>query len=379
MQALFTTAARIITGAGSLSSVGEEAKSLGKRALVLTGRRAMKEAGIEKRLLDILSALGVESHLFDRVPPEPDLTVVDEARCLIRKHTCDLVIGLGGGSVIDVAKAAGGLANEEAPAAAFHQGKKVEKGGLPIIAIPTTSGTGTEVTRNSVIIDKKRRVKKSIRDDALMPRVAIIDPELTLTLPPEVTAYTGMDALTQAIESFTSIHSTPLTDALAFKAFGLLSQSLLQAVKDGKDLEARTDMSYGSLLAGMALANARLGAVHGLAHPLGVRYDIAHGMVCGILLPFVMHMNLAFAKEKYRALGEAVNQDVIAWVEKTSDEAGLPKDLSNYNLRKEDFPEIMEEALQSGSTAANPKKVTQEDLLKILRDLRGTEAKTSDV
>ena len=371
MTATFSTAERIITGAGSLTSIGEEAKALGKRALLLTGRKAMKEAGKEKRLIEILKRSGVESRLFGRVPPEPDLSVVDEARGLMRKHSCDLAIGLGGGSVIDVAKAAAGLANEDAPTVEFHSGRKIEKKGLPIIAIPTTSGTGAEVTTNSVIIDREKCVKKSIRDDSLMPRVAIVDPELTLTLPPEVTAYTGMDALTQAIESFTSIHSTPLTDALALKAFGLISRSLLRAVRDGKDLEARRDMAYGSLLAGMALANARLGAVHGLAHPLGVRYEIPHGVVCAVLLPYVMRMNLPFAKEKYSVLGETVDQDIMVWVEKILEETGLPQDLSDYNLKEEDFSGIVQEALQSGSTAANPQKVTPEDLQKIQHKVSG--------
>lgn len=369
MSHIFLCVPRIITGPGSLPSLKEEAPRLGRSSLLVTGSSAMKKAGITSRVTDLLQQAGVSVTLFDRVESEPDVTTIDRGRALAKSHTSDLVIGLGGGSALDAAKVIAGLANEDAPTQVFHGGRKPNRPGLPFVAIPTTSGTGAEVTSNGVITDREKLVKKSIRDDSFLAEVVIVDPELTLTLPPALTAYTGMDALTQAIESFTSVHATPVTNGLAFEAAKQILFSLPRAFEDGAEIKAREKMAYGSLLAGIALANARLGAVHGLAHPLGVRYRIAHGLVCAILLPAVMKLNRDAVSAKYARLSELVAEDIIEHVEKLLQRLRLPSNLRHYRIPESDLPRIVEESMPSGSLKANPRKVTEADLYDILKQL----------
>jgi len=369
MSATFLTPPRIITGVGSLGECGAVAAALGRCVLLVTGKSSMRRSGASGRLITDLQAAGLACHLYDAVATEPTLDMVDEGRRLCRERGCDLVIGMGGGSAMDAAKVIAGLAREEAPARDFHQGKKVERTGLPFIAIPTTSGTGAEVTKNGVISDPENRVKKSIRDDSFMAKAAIVDPELTVSAPPHVTACAGMDALTQAIESFTSIHATPLTDALAFKAIGLMAGCLERAVKNGSDIEARSDASYGSLLAGMALANARLGVVHGMAHPLGVRYGIPHGLVCGVLLPAAMRLNREASADKYDRIDALLGGDAVEFVERLAERIGLARSLADYDIPREDFDAIVAESMPSGSLKANPKKITEEDVRSILEQV----------
>ena len=310
MNASFTTAGEIVTGSGCLASVGDKLAALGMRALIVTGRRAMQEAGIT----DSAAALVGEAVLFSEVESDPSAATVDRGRALCRDRACEFVIGLGGGSALDAGKAIAGLANETAPVAEFMNGRKLDHGGIPFVAIPTTAGTGSEATPNAVLSIPEQNVKKSIRDASYLPRIAVVDPELTLSVPPGVTAQTGMDALTQAIESYISIHATPLTEALSLQAIELLARSLTDAHDDGTNLAAREDCLYGSLLAGMALANARLGAVHGLAHPIGVRYGVPHGLVCAVLLPPVLRMNEDFAEEKFERMSDVVGQSIIEFV-----------------------------------------------------------------
>ncbi|NOZ24355.1 MAG: iron-containing alcohol dehydrogenase [Planctomycetes bacterium] len=368
-MATFITAQKLITGAGTLVDCGTESARFGKSCLLVTGRSSLRKAGITDRLMDLLAEHSIAAHVFDGVNAEPTLHMLDEGRKLVHDLNADFVIGAGGGSAMDAGKVIAGLANEEAPSIEFHEGKKVEKLGIPFIAIPTTSGTGSEVTKNGVITNGAAQVKKSIRDDGFMAKVVILDPELTIPVPPDITANTGMDALTQAIESYTSIHATPITEALSIKAISLICRSLPVVCKNGNNIDARTDMAYGSLMAGMALANARLGAVHGLAHPLGVRYGIPHGLVCGVLLPRVMRLNAEAAGEKYAKIARMVKKDAIEFVEELSDKVGLPKNLREFDISREAFDAIIEESMPSGSLKANPKPITEDDLRTILEEI----------
>ena len=362
----FRTAGEIVTGNGSLSSLGERAAALGSKALLVTGRSAMRKAGVTDRALVSLEEAGVAAVAFERVEHDPDVATVDAGREVRRREGCDVVIGLGGGSAIDAAKAIAGLANEEAPTREFHQGRPIAAPAIPLIAIPTTSGTGAEVTKNAVLSDRELKVKKSIRAEAMMPAVAIVDPELTLTCPPRVTAASGMDALVQAIEAFTSIHATAITDALAFDAACRLARWLPVAYEDGSNLEAREHCAMGSLMAGMALANSRLGAVHGIAHPLGARYGLEHGVVCGLLMPHVMKLNRPFVGDKYERLSAAVGEDIVGLVERLVERFGLKKALEGVVIPREDFPAIVAESMPSGSLKANAKKITEGDVEAIL-------------
>ncbi len=368
-SASFTTAREIITGVGCLGCIGDRAAALGKRALLVTGRSAMRKSGATGRVLALLKAAGVEANVFERVEHDPDATTVDAGRAACSQGRCDVVIGLGGGSCLDAAKAIAALVNEREPTADFVLGRPIVQPGLPFIAIPTTSGTGAEVTKNAVISVRALRLKQSIRAECMMPAVAIVDPELTLSCPPQVTAAAGMDALVQGIESFTSLHATPLTDALAFDAACRLLRWLPAAWEDGRNIQAREQCAYASLMAGMALANARLGAVHGIAHPLGARYGLEHGVVCALLMPHVMRLNREHVGDKYARLSAAAGGDIIQVFEGLVERFGLRRALDAVTIPRGDFAAIAAESMPSVSLKANPRKLTEADVIAVLEAL----------
>jgi alcohol dehydrogenase class IV len=362
----FLTPGTIITGRGSLERLGACVGPMGRRALVVTGRRAMRRVGVLDRIIRSLEGSGCGAVVFDEVPPEPTLTCVDAGRRVFFEAGCDVVIGAGGGSVLDVAKAIGGLSRSAEPTGIYLGGRALPAEGAPIAALPTTAGTGAEVTLNSVLVDPDVPVKQSIRGNVLMPRVALVDPELTVSMPPAVTARSGMDALTQAIEGYWSRGATPLTDALALQAIDLIVGHLQQACEHGEDLDAREAMAYGSLLGGMCFANARLGAVHGLAHPLGVRCRIPHGEVCAVLLPHVMRLNRQSAQAKYDRISKIVGCDGAEFAARLLALLGLPTTLAHVGLSRADFDTLVAESMPSGSLKSNPKTVTEDDLIEIL-------------
>lgn len=353
-------------GRGTIEALGKEAAALGSRALLVTGRRALRQAGTTDRLVSLLRGAGVEVELFEEAPPEPDLAAVDAARERARQAGCDLVVEAGGGSAIDVGKVAAALALEEAPAAEFHRGRDITRPGLPHIAVATTAGTGAEVTRNGVISDPESRVKKSIRADAVMPTVSITDPELTLSCPPDVTAGAGMDALAQAIESLFSVHAIATTEALSLCAVRLAVNNLLSAFADGQDLRARAAMSEASYMAGLALGSARLGAVHALAHPVGLCYGLPHGVVCAALMPPVLRSNVQAAPEKYGRLRGLMGGEPVQVLESMLDELDLPHVLGEYPDQAWER-RVIDYAVASGSGKANPAPVDEDYVRRILR------------
>ena len=366
---VFTVPRRVVTGWGALSTLGREAARLGRRALLVTGRRFARQSGLTDRVVALLAEAGVEAVLYDRAGAEPTLEEVDGARRLLAETGCDLVVAIGGGSAIDVGKVAAGLAREEAPAREFQQGRDLQRTGIPMIAVPTTAGTGAEATPNGVITDTERRVKQSIRHPSFMPAVALVDPETTVGADRTVTAHSGLDALAQAVESHVSRGATAVTRALSRQAFVLLARALPGLARDLADRDARESAAMGSLMAGMALANARLGIVHGLAHPLGARFHIPHGRVCGILLPHVVRFNLPAAREGYAELEQAIGRPLAEFAEALLASFGVPADLEEYHIPPEDLREIADEALPSGSTRANPRRVSARDLVDLLAPL----------
>jgi alcohol dehydrogenase class IV len=355
-------------GVGAAKVLGEQARRLGRRALVVTGRSALREAGITERLLGLLDAAGVGAVLFENVPPEPDVASVDAGRRLLREEGCDLVVEAGGGSAMDSGKAVAALAGEEAPTAEFHAGRAIERAGLPHIAVATTSGTGAEVTPNSVLTDPETQLKQSLRGEGLMPAVSITDPELTLSCPPDVTAASGMDALVQAVESFFSVNAQPVTEALSLRAVGLIVRHLPVAFEHGRDLAARDAMAQGSYMAGLALGSARLGAVHGLAHPVGLCYGLAHGVVCAVLMPAVLERNLPAAPQKYDELRAAMGGEPLQVFCGLLDELDLPHALGPYPDAGWER-RIVEYAVGSGSSKANLAKVDEGYVLGVLREV----------
>lgn len=368
----FRTVERLVSGPGCFEQLGELAHPLGRRALVVTGRSAMRKAGVTDRACSLLDAAGVAPRLFEEVTAEPTDAQVDAGRQLRREEKCDLVIGIGGGSAMDAAKAVAALAFAEAPTADYVHGRAADADTLlPCMAVATTSGTGAEVTPNAVLSHPEGKVKASIRGAGIRPKVAILDPDLTLTCPPDVTAASGMDALVQAIESYVSIHATPLTEALSLQAAALLLRNLPTAHKDGRDRAAREACAYGSMMAGMALANARLGVVHGIAHPLGMRYHIPHGTCCGMLLPASIRLNRPAAGPKYDILSGIAGGDLAEVAAEMLEQFRIPRTLAAYSVPRSAFRAIAEESMPSGSLKANPKKITIEDVLEILEQVAG--------
>ncbi|MFH1562044.1 MAG: iron-containing alcohol dehydrogenase [Nitrospirota bacterium] len=383
MKFEFIAPEKIIFGEETVTSVANEAKKFGKRVCLITGKTAMARSGILNNVRNSLENAELEVILFDNVIPEPTTKMVDEARALVKTTQCEIIIGLGGGSTLDVAKSVAGLANEDGGSVEYQgglprEGRKIKKQGLPFIAIPTTAGTGAEATYNAVIINEEKKVKQSIRDHSLMAKVAIVDPILTLTLSPNITAISGMDTLVHLIEGYVSNSANPLTDALAIAGIKLVGSSLKKAVEDGQDKKARTDMSLASLLGGMVLANAGLGAVHGLASSLGPLYNIPHGLVCAILLPYVMEYNLEtdipkFAQIAYSLDTQTTNISMegaafesIVLVEKLIASLNLPFNLISLGVQERDLPIIVQEV--SSSLKYNPKEATFKDLINILKN-----------
>jgi len=367
----FRLPTKLVLGCGSITRLAQEIKPYGKRVLLVTGRRAMKNTGILDRIYNILVKEGMKVSVFSGVEPEPHCETVDKGVEVAKRERSEVIVGLGGGSSIDVAKAIAGIAKEEVKAQAFLFKRKLESPGLAFVAIPTTSGTGAEVTPNAVLLDKKKLIKKSFRSRFLFAKVAVIDPELTLRCPAQVTAYAGTDALAQAIESFVSLGSNPLTDSLSREAMRLIIRSLEKAYRKGKDLRAREDMSYGSLLAGIALFNARMGAVHGLAHPLGARYNLSHGLICGLLLAAVMEFNMDEAREKYgfvaSLLGGKTAYQAPTYIRRLLKNLNFPHGLKDLGVKENEFSLIATGSLSSGSLKANPKKVYKKDAILILK------------
>ncbi len=365
------SAREILFGSGTRHQLGEQASALGTRALIVCGRGAPRRGDTIAELTESLSDKGVEATLFAEVEAEPSLDTVERGREAFRAGDCDVIVAIGGGSAMDVGKAIGALSGSPEPLSHFFAGAEIPWPGHPVIALPTTSGTGGEVTPNSVLTDTDTGRKASIRGHTLLPEVAIVDPELTLSLPPAQTAWSGVDALTQAIEAYTSTGATVVSDLLALEATTRIAGSLKTAYLSGDDLAAREHMALGSLLAGLALASARLGLVHGLAHPLGALYHIPHGQVCGILLPHVMEFNLESCREKYARLAAEMGigaeaEALLEWVKNLNGELALTESLADFGLQEDDFDRIIPDALSSGSTKHNPRPVTEQDLRELL-------------
>jgi alcohol dehydrogenase len=366
----FRTPGKFIFGVGAVASLGEEARRLGRRAVLVVGRKAMQETGIAGRCLEILSKAGVDALLFEGVESEPEVTTVDRCRAVLHVHRAEVVIGLGGGSAIDAAKVAAGLAGEDEPTRAFHTGGlKATRPGLPLIAIPTTSGTGSEMTVNGVLSDHERSTKTSVRGESFMPAVALVDPELTLSSPPFVTAASGIDALVQAIESYLSKFATPLSEAISLRAARELAAALPDVVERGSDLDLRTRAAWGSAMAGMALANAKLGVIHGIAHPLGLRCSVPHGLACGVLLPAGLEFNRAAVGYKWTVLEQLLGDDPVAYARRLLAQCNLPARLTEYGLAESVFETIAEEAVAGSSMRSNPRPVAAQDVVAMLRTI----------
>jgi alcohol dehydrogenase class IV len=379
----FANPTRIVFGPGVVATLPEHVSQLGRRVLLVVGSRTVAREGVVARVGEGLASKGVEHVLFE-TSGEPDVPTVERGAQVAGESGCDLVVGLGGGSALDAAKAVAALAANAEGAAAYMEvvgrGRPLENRPLPVVAVPTTAGTGAEVTRNAVVLDRTHSYKASIRSIHLYPRVAVVDPELTRSLPPEVTASTGLDALTQLLEAFVSVRATPLSDALAREGLRRAARSIHRVHAAPGDLDARADMALASLLSGLALSNAGLGAVHGFASPLGGRYPVPHGVACAALLPHVATANVRAlcardpdgpGLHRYREaatilVGEgALFEELLVWLDTVVRELAIPP-LAAYGVRPEHVPAVVEAALEASSTRGNPIVLTRDELAETL-------------
>jgi alcohol dehydrogenase class IV len=376
----FSTANRIIFGAGRISSLREIIGHYGKRLLIIKG----KEYPDPGTLFAICEDANVDWNYFN-VENEPDNEIINQAVELGREKECDFVIGFGGGSAIDTGKATAALLNNQGSLLDYLEvvgkGKPLKNPSKPYIAIPTTAGTGSEVTRNAVISIPDKKVKVSMRNAYLLPKVAIVDPELTYGVPKTITAVTGMDAFTQVIEPYVSRYSNPLVDMFCKEAIPKGASYLLRVWEDGNDHEARENISWVSLMGGLALANAKLGAVHGFAGPIGGMFHVPHGAVCAALLPSVMLVNVEALSNRGNDFEKLTRfEDIARWVtgvENASIEEGvewiaslcknmeIPR-LSELGIKKTNFPTIIGKSKNSSSMKGNPIQLTEQEMAKIL-------------
>lgn len=369
---------RICFGTGRVADVGEETLRYGDRALVICDTGVV-EAGIVEKVCNSLTKWGIMHTIFDEVVENPRDTGCYEAAEEGMCFKANVIIGVGGGSVMDTAKAVSVFMSNGGDCETWAKAGKFDRSILPIICVPTTSGTGSEVTYEAVITIVKTRTKVSISDGAkLAPKIAIMDPELTLSVPPLVTASTGMDALTHAIESYTCRFSNHVSEGFALYATEKIAGSIVTATTEGLNLKARTDMMIGSMMAGMAFANSCLGAVHAVSETLGGFYDIPHGIANSIFLPFVTRYNIENDIEKHatiaRCLGidtegltphEASNLGVEKLFE-MNQELEIPRFSQIHNVNPDDFAVIAEKCADHSCTGENPRQISRDDYLKLL-------------
>ena len=376
----FATAARIVFGAGAAQKLAALTRGFGRHALVVSG--TSPERG--ELAVRLLRAAGVAATTF-AVGHEPDVAMVRAGVAAARQAGCDFLVGVGGGSALDTAKAISALLTNGGDVLDYLEvvggGQPLANAPVPCVAVPTTAGTGSEVTRNAVLGVPEQRVKVSLRSPLMLPRLAIVDPELTLGLPESVTISTGLDAFTQLVEPYVSCRATPMTDVLCLRGIQIVPHALLKAVENPSDCAAREQMSLASLWGGMALANAGLGAVHGIAGPLGGMFDAPHGAVCAALLPHVMRVNVqALAARapghvsltRYGEIAAVVTGssestaiDAATWVEGLVQHLAVPR-LRTYGVTPAHLSDIAARAEQASSMKGNPVELRRDELVSIL-------------
>lgn len=408
----FFSPQHIAFGWGRIAEVGKLAATLGRRAFLISGSKTLKEQGVLINIQQRLSALGIDVVKIASISREPEVSDVDDAVKRLLEHdptpgdfvadvndvriavhltqdgqpaNGDFVLGIGGGSAMDLAKAVAAMATNRQGESVkdflegVGQGLTIDRDPLPLMVIPTTAGTGSEATKNAVISSFDPPFKKSLRSNRMVPNVLLVDPQLTVTLPPATTAYTGMDAITQLIESYLSKRAKPIPDALCLSGLKNAVPALAQAVKDGTDRQARETLSHAALLSGMALANSGLGFAHGVAAALGVHCRVPHGLACAVMLPMALRINAEISKPKLPALASVLtgkhvdDPDVAAkacleTIETLADEIGIPKRLSQIGVRSEQIPDLVKSS-RGNSMSGNPRDVSDAELQTILEDM----------
>jgi len=372
----FVLPTRIVVGPGVISTIGAEFKASGKKKPIIVTDKGVVKAGITKKVTDLLDAAGIEYVVFDGIEPNPKDVNVEAAAAVAREHNCDSLIAVGGGSPIDAAKSVGVLMAHNADNIKKYEGKLAATEPLPyFVTVPTTSGTGSEITFSSVITDTKNMYKMTVKSKYTAAALAICDPELTLTVPPHVTAATGVDALTHAIEGFTAKPAGPLGDACALYAIELIYNNLVEAYNNGANLEARAAMLTGSMLAGISFSHSDVAAVHCVAESLGGMYDLPHGECNAIFLPYIMEYNMDYCVEKYARVATAMGftyaddkegaQKAVDAVKQLCKDVKLRR-FADLVPNKDQFETLAINSENNGSNEDNPRPMTKDDYMYIL-------------
>jgi alcohol dehydrogenase class IV len=375
---------RLIVGKGSISQIGKEAKKLGAAKVLIITDKVITKAGLLEFVIKPLQEQGIPFDINDDVVPEPPFENLEQIASQVQMNGYDLYIGIGGGSVLDATKVLSIMGTNHGDIRELVGTDNVQNPGINTILVPTTAGTGSEVTCNAIFTDKRDMVKKGIVSPYLLPVLAIVDSELTYTVPPSVTAATGMDALVHAIESYISVNANDLTDGIALQAIKLISRSLRQAVYNKHDKQAREDMALGSLMAGISFGNAGVGAVHALAYPLGGKFKVPHGVANSMLLVNVMEYNLVANLKKFSEIAEAMGEKVDGLSEREAAECAIramgvlaqdlniPGSLTEVGVTLEDVPSMAEEASQIDRLLNNnPRWLTVKEIEQIYLNTLG--------
>jgi alcohol dehydrogenase class IV len=371
----------IANGPGAAKEVGNFAKGLGKKALLVTDTH-LEKAGLLKELKKSLEMAGIPFAVYDKVVMEPTQDYTEEGLKAFKEAGADFLIAVGGGSPMDTAKAIGALATNGGKISDFMGANKIPKPAAPLIAIPTTAGTGSEVTPFTIITDTVKDVKMLIASPNILPRVALVDPLMTLQMPQNITAATGLDALTHAIEAYVSVKAQPLTDTLALQAIRMIAANIRQAWSNGDHLEARTNMLIGSLHAGLAFANSSVALVHGMARPIGAYFHVAHGVSNAALLPTVIEFSILGNPKKYADVAEAMGEitEGLSLLDaaylaaeatrRLNDDLKVPT-LSGLGVEEKKFNAVVKQmaadAIASGSPGNNPRKATQDEIVELYK------------
>jgi len=368
----------LIFGRGASQKVGEIATGLGTKAMVVTGP-VVTRTGLLKGITTSLDAANFDYVVFDQNENDPSTQMVMRVAEMAKEHACDLVIGVGGGSVLDAAKAIAAMVTNPGDVGEYAGIDKLKNPALPIIAIPTTAGTGSEATYWAVLTNKEAKVKAGVGSWYIMPTVALADPLLTLSMPASLTANTGMDALTHAIESYVCTATQPISEAMSEKAIAMIGRSLRKAVVNGRDIQAREDMLYASLIAALAFNMTRLGLAHAFVVPAAAYFPIPHGTGNAILLPHVMEFNYLACPEKFAKIAELLGEDIrglsmleaaqrsVTAVKSLLKDIGITKGLRQFGITEADLPHLAEEAAKTGNVPVNPRVANAQDILGIAK------------
>jgi alcohol dehydrogenase class IV len=377
----FVMSTEIVFGIGASKEIGALLAALGAKKAFIVSDQGVKSAGLLEPIQRSIAEKGIETAIFDDIERSSSVQTVDRGAAIVRSNGFDVIVAIGGGSAIDSGKAMGVVASNGGACGDYAGINKIKNPPVPIVALPTTAGTSAELTDVAVIADRAKKARLGIRSPFIVPKMAILDPLLTVSMPPHVTAATGMDALTHAIESYTNTVTREPTEVTALEAIRLIGSHLRAAVADGKNIQARERMMMACLLTGLAFRNTRLGAVHAITGPFCGYYEIEHGIANAVILPHVMKFNASGCLEKYADIAAALGVytanmskrqaafRAIDAVEELNADVGVPASFKHLKLDESVIPKIIDEASKSGNLAINPRQATKEDLLAICRNV----------